>query len=315
MKRFLVLLLMSALITVSVYSNGQKDGSSGGSDELIIGAVFADLGNTAYVNMGAAMAEEAAKYNAKVILKETGNDAGTLVDTIENFMVAGCDIIIEQNSDQKITETINQQVKDAGIILVSFDAEMAQADISYLADNYDLGFMIGSMAGDWISEALDGKADFGLLTARDYDFILDRQQGIEDGLASTAPDANIVISADAVSVVDGMSVTESFLQAYPDLNGIVGINDSVVLGAYEAFKSSGKVNDSIGLFACDGTKEGLNAVAEGSIHRGTVSLHLNEVGRMMIRDSIGLLQGNTLDSSIMYFPLEQVTMSNVSEFL
>ena len=315
MKRLFTFIMMAALLGGSLMAAGQQDSSTGGKDEILIGAVFADLGNTAYVNMGAAMEEEAAKYNGKLILKETGNDAGTLVDTIENFIVAGCDIIIEQNSDQKITETINQQVKDAGIILVSFDAEMSQADISYLADNYDLGFMIGSMAGNWISEALNGQADFGLLTARDYDFILDRQQGIEDGLAKTAPNANIVISADAVSVVDGMSVTESFLQAYPDLNGIVGINDSVVLGAYEAFKSSGKISDSIGLFACDGTKEGLSAVAEGSIHRGTVSLHLNEVGRMMVRDSIDLLEGKTLDSKIKYFPLEQVTIKNVGDFL
>ena len=96
---------------------------------------------------------------------------------------------------------------------------------------------------------------------------------------------------------------------------MVGINDSVVLGAYEAFKGANRVGDDVGLFACDGSLEGLEAVAEGSIHRGTVSLHLNEVGVQMIEDGITLATGGILEETVNYFPLEAVTKDNVQSFL
>lgn len=292
-----------------------EETKSNSNEKLIIGAVFADLGNTAYVNMGKAMEAKATELGADFLLKDTGNDAATLVDVIENFIVAGCDVIIMQNSDQLITEDVNKQAIEAGIKIISFDSEMDLADVSYLANNHDLGYMIGSMAGDWITKNLGGEAQMGLLTASSYDFILERQAGIEEGLKATAPNAKIVIETDAVNTTDGMEAAENFLQAYPDLNGIVGINDSVVLGAYEAFKAANKTGDNVGLFACDGTVEGLNAVAEGSIHRGTVSLHLNEVGELMIEDGVALANGETVAEKVKYFPLEQVTIDNVQEFL
>ena len=116
-------------------------------------------------------------------------------------------------------------------------------------------------------------------------------------------------------MTDGLEAAENFLQAYPELNGVVGINDSVVLGAYEAFKAADRIGDDVGLFACDGSLEGLEAVAEGSIHRGTVSLHLNDVGKQMIDDGITLVNGGTLESTTNYFPLEAVTKDNVQDFI
>ncbi len=290
---------------------GTKDGEG-----LKIGCVFADLGNTSYVAMGNAMKTAAEEKGAEFILKDTGNDSATLVEVIENFISSGCNVIIEQNSDAEVTESVNQEALDAGIIILSFDNEMENASASYLASNYDLGYQIGSMCADWANEEFEeGKCQIGLLNASSYDFILDRVDGIKAALEEKDPNCEIVIETDAVSTTDGVDAAENFLQAYPELNGVVGINDSVVLGAYEAFKAADRVGDDVGLFACDGSLEGLEAVAEGSIHRGTVSLHLNEVGVQMIEDGITLATGGTLKETINYFPLEAVTIDNVQEFL
>lgn len=280
-----------------------------------IGVVFADFGNTAYAKMGEAMKEEAALYGAEVTLKDTGGDAATLVDVIENFIVAGCDVIVEQNSSQEVTADINQEALNQGIVLLSFDEEMDLATVSYVANNYDLGKMIGTMAGQWINEALGGVAQVGIFTARSYDFILDRQAGIEDGLKETAPDAEIVIYADTVTAEDGVTQAENFLQAYPDINCICGINDSVILGAYEAFKAAGKVGDTIGLFACDGTDDAIAAVAENSIHRGTISMSLTDVGRQMIDDAVTIVNGGSVDETVKYFPMQMITQDNVQDFM
>lgn len=293
-----------------------RDTQDSGTTGMKIGCVFADLGNTSYVAMGKAMEEEAKANGAEFILKDTGNDSSVLVDTIENFIASGCDVIIEQNSDAAVTESINQEALDKGIIILSFDNEMENASASYLASNYELGYQIGTMCAEWSNGAFeDGKCQIGLLNASSYDFILERVDGIKAALEEKNPNCEIVIEADAVSTTDGLEAAENFLQAYPELNGVVGINDSVVLGAYEAFKGENRVGDDVGLFACDGSQEGLEAVAEGSIHRGTVSLHLTDVGKQMIKDGIALINGETVESTTNYFPLEAVTVDNVQSFL
>ena len=264
--------LMTAGVTgTTVFAEDNTADTKEADDKLLdgtdmkIGCVFADLGNTSYVAMGKAMEAEAKDHGAEFILKDTGNDSSTLVDVIENFISSGCNVIIEQNSDPGVTETVNQ-------------------------------------------EAI-------LLNASSYDFILERVKGIKAALEEKDPNCEIVIESDAVTTTDGLEAAENFLQAYPELNGVVGINDSVVLGAYEAFKAADRIGDDVGLFACDGSLEGLEAVAEGSIHRGTVSLHLNDVGKQMIDDGITLVNGGTLESTTNYFPLEAVTKDNVQDFI
>ena len=198
-------------------------------------------------------------------------------------------------------ESLNQMNASGAIV---FATEMLEEDIVYFSD----------LTIPYVC-LLYTSCQIGLLNASSYDFILDRVDGIRAALEEKAPNVEIVIEADAVTTTDGLDVTENFLQAYPELNGVVGINDSVVLGAYEAFKGAGRVGDDVGLFACDGSKEGLEAVAEGSIHRGTVSLHLNEVGVQMIDDGITLANGGTIEETVNYFPLEAVTIDNVQSFL
>lgn len=331
MKKFLGITL-SAAMTIGFMAAGlpgtavfaadadkeeeKKDEKLLDGKDIKIGCVFSDLGNTSYVAMGKAMEEEAKKLGAEFTLKDTGNDSSALVDVIENFISSGCNVIIEQNSDPGVTETVNQEALEAGVKILSFDSEMENASASYLASNYDLGYEIGTMCAEWSVEQFeDGKCQIGLLNASSYDFILDRVEGIRAALEEKNPNCEIVIEADAVTTTDGLSATENFLQAYPELNGVVGINDSVVLGAYEAFKAADKTGDDVGLFACDGSLEGLEAVAEGSIHRGTVSLHLNDVGVQMIDDGVTLVNGGELKSTTNYFPIEAVKKNNVQDFI
>ncbi len=284
-------------------------------DELLIGVVLGDLGNSIHRQIGTTMTEKAEEMGGKVILKESGGDAAKLVEVIENFIVAGCDVIVQQNTDQEITRAVNQQAVDAGIYIISFDAEMDLAEVSFVADNYELGYKTGVMAGEWVNENLGGEAEFGLLTASAYDFILVRQKGIEDGLAATAPNAKIVIEDDAISVIDGTTATDIFLQAYPDLNGIIGITDGNILGAYESFKSAGKLGDDIGLFSCDLSDAGADAIREGSIFRGAIFLSPTFTAIEMTEDSFLVASGGTPTEAVKYFPMEPVSVENIDDVI
>ena len=312
-RKLFTLLLCLMLISVNVWAAGTQESSEGtsGEEELLIGVVLGDLGNAIHLQIGTTMTEKAKALGGRVILKDTGSDAAKLIEVIENFIVAGCDVIVQQNTDQKITNFINQQAVDKGIHIISFDAEMDLAGVSFVADNYELGYKTGVMAGEWVNEELGGKAQFGLLTASAYDFILVRQKGIEDGLAATAPNAEIVIENDAISVIDGTTATDIFLQAHPGLNGIIGITDGNVLGAYESFKTANKTGNEIGLFSCDLSDAGASAIKENSIFRGAIFLDPTETAIKMTEDAFILGAGGTVSDSVKYFPMNPVNAENI----
>ncbi len=327
-KKLLALLVCLVCITVLTISCTKKESKqdSGSQeivnnnrqeekDKLLIGVVLGDLGNSIHRQIGTTMTETATTMGGKVILKESGGDAAKLVEVIENFIVAGCDVIVQQNTDQEITKSVNQQAIDAGIYIISFDAEMDLAAVSFVADNYTLGYKTGVMAGEWVNKNLNGEAKFGLLTASAYDFILVRQKGIEDGLAITAPNAKIVIEDDAISVIDGTTATDIFLQAYPGLNGIIGITDGNVLGAYESFKSADKIGKDVGLFSCDLSDAGANAIREGNIFRGAIFLSPTHTAIEMTEDAFLVAGGGKPSATIKYFPMEPVNVENIDNVI
>ena len=52
-----------------------------------------------------------------------------------------------------------------------------------------------------------------------------RGSGIKDGVKAKAPNVEIVAEQDAISPTEGLNVTRTILQAHPDANVILGVED------------------------------------------------------------------------------------------
>jgi ribose transport system substrate-binding protein len=61
---------------------------------------------------------------------------------------------------------------------------------------------------------------------------------------------------------EGLKAAEDLLQAHPDVNVVLGENDSMVLGAMKALEAAGRT-DVLVLAAADGQKEALALIKEG----------------------------------------------------
>ena len=61
----------------------------------------------------------------------------------------------------------------------------------------------------------------------------------------------------------GLKAMEDLLVAHPDINVVLGENDSMVLGARKALEAAGKLNDVLLVAAADGQKEALQLIKEG----------------------------------------------------
>jgi len=124
--------------------------------------------------------------------------------------------------------------------------------------------------------------------AQDADAVIARNRritaGIIKGLKMTDPDAVIVARQDALSESEGLAATTPMLQANPDLNAVLAIEETASEGAYQAFINSGhKANDpKVFIGGIDGTLRALQLLKQGNtMYRGSAALSLKQLGEGM----------------------------------
>ena len=323
-KRWLSMLLGTAMAVSAMsgavmaeeaaanYEKPGKDTELDGSD-LLIGCILGNVENSIYANMKNDM-EEQSKVWGNEFMFVAAMEAPEQVEAIESLTNAGCDAIIVHIANAEAEEDAIKAATEKGVKILAFDQVSESAVKSYIADNYNAGYNTGVMAGEWINEQLGGEAKLGLFTYTKMEELIKREEGIRAGLADTAPNAEIVISSEDYTISMGVSGAENFLQAEPELDGIVSFNGSAALGAYQAFQAAGIDDENHAIFATDGAPEELDAIADGGCYRGTTSMGFSKLGFQMLGDAILACRGENTGEAVELWPVEAVDINNVADF-
>jgi len=113
----------------------------------------------------------------------------------------------------------------------------------------------------------------------------------------------------------GLKAMEDLLVAHPDINVVLGENDSMVLGALKALESAGKADDVLLVAAADGQKEAYRLIKEGKY--GATGLNDPEqIGSLAAQIGIDAMKGKlpANQPKVLYTPPAAVTKENVDKF-
>lgn len=304
MKKKLVSILMSVALTMgvscigtTVYASAENDTSeqteenAGGEDWTIdvedIKAKASEKDNTdiklAYVSMNLAnpwnamvkqgfeQACEDLGVTYQVIDSEYNVD--TQLNALESLVNDGYSGFTFTPIDAQATIEIVDKANEAGIVTACIAQTQDNVKLSYTLDEYEYGHTIGEQAGEWIKENLDGKAQVCIISQDNVESVIARGDGVEEAIKEICPDVEIVSRQAGDTLEGGMDIVESVLAQYPDLNVVVGTNDSGAIGGYQAMVNAGKEGDEYAVFSGDATDEALTYISEeNSIYRGTVDL-------------------------------------------
>lgn len=237
-----------------------------------VGMTVQDLGNQIWAGSCAALQKLVRADGGEMTFVDCKSNAGLQISQIENFIASGVDIIVIQPADANAVEESLAAARAKGIKVYCWDEDLKNADLSWLVDNYKLGRIIGEQAAAWIKEKYNGKAEVGVLTYPQLEILLQRGNGIIDAIKENAPEAVIVAQSSAINATEGMTKTETFLQAYPNMRVVAAIGGGGAVGANEAIKGSGKNIDDFGIFAADATPEELAAMKHNEAVRMSVLL-------------------------------------------
>lgn len=241
---------------------------------------------------------EAAKHGYDVIVVSAEMDPGMQNNQVNDFISQGVDAIILNPADSKAVGTAIKAADEAGIPVFTADIACLAEDCpvtSHIAtDNY----AGGRQAAKAMHEALNGQGKVAIVDFPQAESVILRTNGFKDELKELNSGIEIVGSWDGGgSRSVGFNVTQEFLQAHPDLNGIFAINDPSGLGAYAALEIAGKT-EQVTIVAFDGQPAGKQAIRLGRIYADPIQFP-DKIGQITVQTIMKYLEGESVEPVIL----------------
>ena len=288
------------------------------NSEVKIGVSMATTQSTFYAKVAQLIEDHCKEIGVECMLSDEDYDLNKQISSIENFISAKCTAIILVVFDEEGIKDTVQKAVDEGIYVLTYDGYVEGAQGSLNVDNYEYGYLTGTMAADWINSNPELKdqeeIQVGIFDYPEIPVIIDRADGIEDALKEKAPNAKVVARQSAAIADEGVTLGENFMQAYPDMQIICGINDNGVVGAYEVWSAEGRVGDNIGFFGADADEKALELISQGTSYRGTVALTAETSVPAAVDVCVAASKGEEVDVNII-FDMAVITADNVADYL
>ena len=191
------------------------------------------------------------------------------------------------------TQLINDAIK-AGLNVITFDTDAPDSNRPlYVGHNKD--FEDGYELGDYLAKLIDYKGKVGVLSGSlSAPNHVGRVNGFKAAIANY-PNIQIVFDRpDNDDMQRAVELTESALQANPDIVGIFGCNASNPIGAARAIKNAGK-QGKVHIVGMDDLAETLQLIQEGVID-ATKAQRQWEIGYWSVMYLTAMNQNHTIPS-------------------
>lgn len=195
---------------------------------------------------------------------DPANDISTQVQQISEMIARGIDVLIVDPIDSEGIEPALVEAERAGIPVINIDSVVTNKDLVksiIVSDNVDAG----RQAGRTLCESIGGEGKIAIVNWSALGAVRDRTDGLKQVIEEEFPNVEIVADQDANGIVeDAQSITDTFLQANPDLKGIFAINDPTAQGVAAALQGANKTKDVV-VVSVDGSQNGIDMIKEGQL--------------------------------------------------
>jgi ribose transport system substrate-binding protein len=305
------LLVLAAVLAVVAASCAEEEAAQPGGEEegVTIGLAISTLQNPFFVTLRDAAQEAADAAGAELAVADAQDDAQTQASDIDDFITRQVDVIIVNPVDSAAVVTSVEAANDAGIPVVTVDRASEGGDIAaHIASDNVQG---GQMACEFLVEEIGGSGNVAQLEGiAGTSAAQDRGEGCQQALDA----AGIELVATQTANFDreeGLSVAENIFQGNPDLDGLFAQNDEMALGAVEAAREAGILEDLV-IVGFDAIEDALAAIEAGDME-GTIAQQPDVMGRLSVEAAVGIANGEQVEENQ---PVEVllVTQENVGEF-
>lgn len=266
-KIYTALAGVSLLFGATACGGSDEAGSQGGGGSDgggTIAVITVDPSNPYWKAEVDTAVAEAEKLGYDTTVNAHNNDPDKQNQFIDGAISKQVDAIILDPAGADESVGAVQKATDAGIPVFLVNAEISEQGIakSQIVSNNAQGATLGAQA---FAEAVGGKGKYVELFGNPSD---NNAQVRSDGytaVLSQYPDLKLVQKETANwDRAEGKAKMEIMLSAHPDIVGVVSGNDEMALGAIQALKDAGKL-DQVTVLGFDGNPDAAAAVEAGEM--------------------------------------------------
>lgn len=262
----------------------------------------------------AAVAWEAKGVTVNTVVQSANVDVPGQIAHVRNFINQGVDAIIINPNSPTAFDPVFAQAKEAGILLISTDAEVSSPDAMYVG--IDQKGWAEASAG-WLADTLGGKGSIVAINGfAGHPANEMRVEGYREVFAKY-DGINIVNEVNANwDQAQGQQAMQNLLATYPDLDG-VWVQDGMAAGAWRAIQDAGRKN-----IAATGEirKDFIEIWSENSLTSGA-SVNPPGVMASALNVAVLLMQGKELAKpatdgvygNAIYLPIPFISGDNLAE--
>lgn len=272
--------------------------------------------------------EQAARLAAEeagcdVLTADAQNDMVMQIGDVEDLVAGGINILILNPRDpQGLVPAVNAASAD-GVHVVIIDSSLdPSADFITLIQSSNQAN--GELVGDWLASHMSGTPMQIALISGDPGNVVgrDRRLGVIRGLVDAQLTQEGRTNFQVVgqgwggwSTEGGLDAMEDLLVAHPDVNVVLGENDSMVLGARAALQAAGRLEDVVLVAAADGQKEALELIRDGE-YGATGLNNPSLIARTAVDVGLQALRGELPEEMprITFTEPAAITQENVDQF-
>ncbi|WP_166355703.1 substrate-binding domain-containing protein [Phytoactinopolyspora limicola] len=319
MRRTLIPVLAVTAIVLAACGgddgNGGSDDGNGGGDggsgsDVTIGLAVSTLENPFFVTLRDGAEDVASEAGAELLVSDARDDAQSQANHVQDFITRDVDVLIVNPVDTAAIVPSIEAANDAGIPVVTVDRGSDGGEIAaHIASDNVLG---GRLAGEFLFEQIGGSGDVAQLEGiAGTSAARDRGAGFQEALDAASGISLASSQAANFSRDEGLTVAENVLQANSGLAGVFAQNDEMALGAVEAARSAGILDDLV-IVGFDATDDALAAIQAGEMD-ATVAQLPDEMGAAAVEVALTIADGGDVEAE-QGVDVQLVTSDNVADF-
>ncbi|MDQ0474179.1 substrate-binding domain-containing protein [Labrys wisconsinensis] len=246
-------------------------GAAAQAADCKIGISMSTLNAPYYAAQEAAVRDEGKKLGCDVLSSDGQRDMNKQISDIEDMVARKVSLLLVNPQDPEGLVPAVNAASAAGIKVVVIDADL-NPKANFVTHVQSSNVENGELVGRWLAKTLGGKpATVAIISGNQGNpGGENRRMGVVRGYVegqlagSGVAKLNIVAQGwGGWTSEGGVSAMEDIITAHPDVNVVIGENDSMVLGARRALEAAHKLDGVLLLAAADGQKEALALIKEG----------------------------------------------------
>jgi len=257
MRKFQILVL--CLLAFAGCKNHEND-----HQPKKIAVIVSTLNNPWFVFLAQTAAAKAQSLGYETRIFDSQNNTALETDHFENAIASGYKAILFNPTDANGSVVNVNKAKAAGVPVFCMDREVNSATgptSQILSDSYS-----GSVdVGKYFVKTMNKKGNYAELLGMVSDNnTWNRSKGFHS-VVDYYPGLKMLAQQSAeFDQNKAMEVTESILQAHPDIDAVFCGNDAMALGAYQALAAAGK-SAKVKVFGFDGAADVVQSIRDGKI--------------------------------------------------